>query len=437
MGFGGAASKESKIDDDIGSTGGAGLGAACLVFGGATSKESKMEDDVGSADGAGLGAACLVFGGAASKESKMEDDVGSDGAAGLGLGGGTSKESKIEEDDIGSDGGGFGAPGLGFGGAASNESKIDDAVFDGCAAEFCVDPLCASQLSIEPTSLYSGSAKFDNMRMDGISIPHPLKALDTSNADDHSTRFLGFILFSSDGPEQKLMISFAFFRTREFSEVSVGSLVLKTGGNGTSSIASISLASPGKWERRNFASFGRPSQISCRDSKQMSFSASFGSRTLRALLPSLGFQLSYLIVSSCTSVELSPMFPDPANPPPPPMLPRLKPPPIVRLLPEEADDFGAFSTSRATKKASDGSCSCDLITSNAVLIMGGSASKKNDAAEKYFRLRRRLYAFFITVFLPLSDEKSISIMKFKNFLPWMDLSVAAMARNFFMLRVAM
>ena len=96
-----------------------------------------------------------------------------------------------------------------MGGAASNESKIDDDVsFDvvffvaWVADFFCFDLMSSS-------SLYSGSA-IKRTRMDGISIPHRLNALETSKADVHRTRFLGLNLFNKVGLEQKLMILFAF-----------------------------------------------------------------------------------------------------------------------------------------------------------------------------------------------------------------------------------
>ena len=93
-------------------------------------------------------------------------------------------------------------------GAASNESKIDDDVsFDVVFfVGLVTDLLLFSSFS---SSLYSGSA-INRTRMDGISIPHRLNALETSKADVHRTRFLGLNLFNNVGLEQKLMILFAF-----------------------------------------------------------------------------------------------------------------------------------------------------------------------------------------------------------------------------------
>ena len=78
----------------------------------------------------------------------------------------------------------------------------------------------------------------NKMRMDGISIPHRLSALETSNADVHNTRFSGFILFSNVGPVQKFMIWFAFFRMVAAENIASSS-VPKLSGKDRSSAESL------------------------------------------------------------------------------------------------------------------------------------------------------------------------------------------------------
>mmetsp|Transcript_2612 Transcript_2612/g.4749 ORF Transcript_2612/g.4749 Transcript_2612/m.4749 type:complete len:213 (-) Transcript_2612:428-1066(-) len=192
-------------------------------------------------------------------------------------------------------------------------------------------------------------------------------------------------------------------------------------------------------ERRILASFGLPSQSSCKHSRQISLSeessnCAFNRR--REFGPNAGVHSLKLTPFSSVWIEFPPMSPEPANPPPPPILLKLNPPPMVKPSLKCVVVFGAFSINRATKKASDGSCICTVMISRAVLIKGGSAIRKNAAAEAYFLFRSKLYAFFSAALRPLSDEKSCARRNFINFVPESDLSVAAIALSVFIFRDA-
>ena len=140
----------------------------------------------------------------------------------FGLDGGASKESNIE-DDMGS------AIGLGafcLGGAVSNESNMDSslAVVEKFCTQFDPDdvlPLDDRRFWPFSSSSYDEFAISCATRMDGISMPHRLRALETISNEDHKTRFSGLSTFSKDGLVQKLITALVLVTT-EMKDVSSG-----------------------------------------------------------------------------------------------------------------------------------------------------------------------------------------------------------------------
>lgn len=158
LGFCGAVSNESNIEDVIGAAwvGGVGFGR-----GGTAAKVSKIDEFIGSDDG--FDAECFGLGGA-SKLSKIEDECESGcidlAADSFVLDGAVSKSSKMDDGD-GSGSVGFG----GFDGAALNDSNNDDDTmlsleYIGLGGAMAFDDFMFSSLApvFAASPLYVGSA---------------------------------------------------------------------------------------------------------------------------------------------------------------------------------------------------------------------------------------------------------------------------------------
>jgi hypothetical protein len=156
-----------------------------------------------------------------------------------------------------------------------------------------------------------------------------------------------------------------------------------------------------------------------------------------AALLRLGFQSSKEV--SSVALKEGSAAPD-AYPPPIPIMPPKPVPMPPRPAPIPADCVPAFEEfepmTRATRKARSKSSICVTMTSSADFSIGGSAKRKNDAALMYCFFRSKLYAFFSAAFLPRGEEKSCSVMNFKNVLPLIDWSVAAKVLSLLLFPVA-